>query len=54
MVWRFLSPLEVMPHAKEQIGFEREYLETLAKEIGYDKCATYTLRDRGNDKILES
>lgn len=33
-------------HAKEQIGFEREYLETLAKEIGYDKCATYTLRDR--------
>ena len=33
-------------HAIEQVGFAREALETLAREVGYTKCAIYTARDR--------
>ncbi len=33
-------------HSIEQIGFAREALEGLAKEVGYTKCAAYTARDR--------
>lgn len=33
-------------HAIEQIGFKREAIENLAKEIGFSKCATFTQRQR--------
>lgn len=33
-------------HAVEQIGFQRLELESLAKQIGYTKCAVYRKRER--------
>lgn len=33
-------------HAVQQINFKREALESLAKEIGYTKCAVYRQRER--------
>lgn len=33
-------------HALEQINFKREEIESLAKKIGYTKCAVYRKRER--------